>query len=697
MLTVLSCIAFEHDPLFVLLAVIILTVGSVLTMRLFARVRRTHGSLKYLWLLLSGLIAGGTIWSTHFLAMIAYESPFILGYDLGLTVMSLVVAVCGATAGLLISSVTRRSILIEVGGLVLGASIVVMHFIGIEAMKVSGILTVSLSYVAASVVLACVFGMLVTNRVVRPATRYCKYGAVLSFILAVSGLHFVSMAGVDITPLRLDASTSDLVSNRLVGIAIVFTMGVLMLSAMITYSIDSANAQDTDNKLHHVAHHDPMTGLPNRGALDRYLDAALSGVTNDNARIVVMSCNLTRFKEVNEVLGYSGGDAFLRHVAKCLSEHLEQGEYVARLSGDEFVIVGKPSYNRGYVLEFCKRVQKLVSQPMTWRGKDIRVGCNVGYALYPDHGSSGVQLLDAAERAMRRAKEEGENTALCYNEDKDQQIRDRSALAMDLRNALKNDEFELYYQLQNDVATRAVTGTEVLLRWNHPKRGKVSPSQFIPIAEETGLILEIGTWVLRTACHEAAAWPEPLKIAVNIAQVQLSDSKFPGFVERTLERSGLDPARLELEITETGIIADTAHALQIIHQLKRLGVRIVMDDYGTGYSSLATLQAFPFDKIKIDREFVKDLGSNRQSDAIVKATIILAESLDIPVLAEGVETEEHLGLLAAQGCNEVQGFLFGKPMPVDDIRSLVARLATDRSEENNPPEVCKIGPVSEVA
>ncbi|WP_299811382.1 EAL domain-containing protein [uncultured Roseibium sp.] len=674
-----------------------MTVGAVLTMRLYARVRRTNGSLKYMWLLLSGLIAGGTIWSTHFVAMIAYESPFILGYDLGLTVISLIVAVSGATAGLLISSVTRSSILIEVGGLVFGASIAVMHFIGIEAMKVSGILTVSMPYVFASVVLACVFGMLATNRVARPVTRYCKYGAVLSFILAVASLHFIAMAGVDVMPLRLDGSINDLVSNRLVGIAIVFTMSVLMLSAMITYSIDSANAQDADNKLHHVAHHDPMTGLPNRRALDRYLDARLSSITNDNARIVVMNCNLTRFKEVNEVLGYSGGDALLRHVAKCLSEHLEQGEFIARLSGDEFVIVGRPVYNRGYILEFCKRVQKLVSQPMSWRGKDIRVGCSVGYALYPDHGSGGVELLDAAERAMRRAKVEGGNAALCYDEDKDQQIRDRSALAMDLRNALKNDEFELYYQLQNDVGTRAVTGTEVLLRWNHPKRGKVPPSQFIPIAEENGLILEIGAWVLRTACHEAAGWSAPVKIAVNIAQVQLSDSKFPGFVERTLKRSGLDPARLELEITETGIIADTTHALQIIHQLKRLGVRIVMDDYGTGYSSLATLQAFPFDKIKIDREFVKDLGRNRQSDAIVKATIILAESLDIPVLAEGVETEEHLRLLAEQGCNEVQGFLFGQPMPASDIRFLVSGLAAERLEDNIPREAGKISLVSQVA
>ncbi|PVB62972.1 EAL domain-containing protein [Labrenzia sp. 011] len=697
MLTVLSCIAFEHDPIFVVLAVLILTVGAALSIHLYTRVRRTQGALKYMWLLLCGLIAGGAIWSTHFVSMIAYESPFILGYDPGMTAVSLLVAVSGTTAGLLISSLSQRSALIELGGLVFGATIAVMHLIGIEAMKVSGFLTFSTPFLVTSVILSCVFGMIATNRVARPTTRFCKYGAVLSFMLAVASMHFVAMAGVEVVPLRLDGGVKDLVSNQLVGIAVVFTMAILMLSALITYSIDSANAQDADNKLHYMAHHDPMTGLPNRRALDRHLEGLLSRTGNDNARVVVMNCNLTRFMEINEVLGYSGGDALLRHVARCLSGNLDPGEFVARLGGDEFVIVGKPVYNRGYILEFCKRVQALVSRPMTWQDEEICIGGSAGYAIYPDHASSGGQLLEAAERAMRRAKRDGGNTAVCYDADQDQQTRDRSALAMDLRNALKNGEFELHYQLQNNVVTRDVTGTEVLLRWNHPRRGKVPPSEFIPIAEENGLIPDIGAWVLRTACLEAASWQTPLKIAVNIAQMQLSDGKFPKFVERTLKRSGLDPARLELEITETGIIADTSQALQIIHQLKRLGVGIVMDDYGTGYSSLATLQAFPFDKIKIDRDFVKDLGLNKQSEAIVKATIILAESLDIPVLAEGVETEEQLCFLAAQGCDEVQGFLFGRPMPVDKIRQLVAGPEANRSVDATAGKTDKIRFVSQVA
>jgi diguanylate cyclase (GGDEF)-like protein len=699
MLTVLSCIAFEHDPLFLALAVIILTAGSVLTMRLYARVRRTQGNLKYMWLLLSGLIAGGTIWSTHFVSMIAYKSPFILGYDLALTAFSLLVAVAGTTAGLLISSLTQRSYLIEVGGVVFGASIAAMHFMGIEALQVSGILTLSTPFVVTSIVLSCVFGMFATSRIARPVTRYCKYGASISFILAVASLHFVAMGGVDILPLRLDGSVKDLVSNQLMGISVVFTMSVLMLSAMITYSIDIVNTEVADNRLNHIAHHDPLTGLPNRAALDRHLDGFIASVAMDNARVIVLNCNLSRFKEINEVLGHAGGDAVLRHVARSLSENLDPEEYVARISGDEFVVVGKPVYHRGYMLDLCKRVQKLVALPMSWQGEEIRIASSVGYANYPDHAATGQELTAAAARAMHRAKAEGGNTALCYDADRDKQTRDRSALALDLRNALKNGEFELYYQLQNNVSTREVTGTEVLLRWNHPVRGMVPPFEFIPIAEETGQIKEIGAWIIRTACREAASWANPVKVAINVAPVQLADSHFPDIVAHALKESGLRPERLELEITETGIIADTSHALQIIHQLKKLGVRIAMDDFGTGYSSLATLQAFPFDKIKIDREFVKDLGGNKQSEAIVRATIILGESLQIPVLAEGVETEGHLGFLASQGCAEVQGFLFGKPMPVRDIRRALMVSTAIRSTDGKSPaeDAPKVSLVSQVA
>lgn len=279
-----------------------------------------------------------------------------------------------------------------------------MHFIGIKALQISGIMMLSTPYVVVSIVLACVFCLIATSRVARPVTRYCKYGAVLSLILAVASLHFVAMAGVEILPLRLDGSVKDLVSNQLIGISVVFTMSVLLLSAMITYSIDSANSQVAESRVNHITHHDPLTGLPNRRALDRHLDSFLTRYAADNARVVVLNCSLSRFKEVNEVHGHACGDALLRHVAKHLSENLEADEYIARNGGVEFVIVGKPVYYRGYILDLCKRIQKTVAQPLLWQGEEIRVSCSVGYANYPDHASSGVQLIEAAERAMHRAR-----------------------------------------------------------------------------------------------------------------------------------------------------------------------------------------------------------------------------------------------------------------------------------------------------
>ncbi|MFN3131508.1 putative bifunctional diguanylate cyclase/phosphodiesterase [Roseibium sp.] len=668
MLTVLSCIAFDHDPFSLGLAVAILVVGAVLTMRLYARVRRTQGSLKYMWLFLSGMIAGGTIWSTHFVSMLAYESPLILGYDVTLTAASLVIAILGTTFGLWLGSLTQRSALIEVGGAVFGLSIAAMHFTGIHAMRVSGVSQLDTLFVVVSVVLAAVFGMISTSRIARPVTRYCKYGAALAFILAVCSMHFTAMAGMNILPLRLDAEGLDLVSNQLVGMGVAFTMSVLLLSAMITYSIDTANAEVTNNQITQIAHQDPLTGLPNRKGVELFTDGLISRVALDNARVVVVTCNLSRFKAVNEALGHTTGDALLRHIARNLSTHLEQDEYVARVAGDEFVIVGKPVYYRGYLLDLCKRIQKIVAMPFGAGDDAVHVDSAVGYALFPEHAQNAEELFSAAERAMHRARSEGGNAAQCYDPAKDDKVKDQSALAIDLRKALRNNEFVLHYQLQNDVQTHDVTGTEVLLRWNHPVRGLVPPFAFIPIAEETGQILEIGAWVVRTACKEAAGWSKPIRIAVNVAPIQLSDANFPDVVANALKESGLDPSRLELEITETGIIEDTNHALQVIQQLKRLGVRIAMDDFGTGYSSLATLQAFPFDKIKIDREFIKDLGTNAQSEAIVRATIILSESLNIPVLAEGAETEEHLRLLKRHGCKEVQGFYFGKPMPASEVR-----------------------------
>jgi len=672
MISVLSCLAFEHDPIFVALAVLVLVVGSVVTMRLFARVRRSDGPVKTLWLFLSGLIAGGTIWSTHFVSMLAYRSDLILGYDLPLTGLSLGIAIVGTTLGLFIASLTRSSILIEVGGLVFGAAIAAMHYTGIYAIQLSGILQLDVTYVAASVLLGCLFGMLATSRIARPVTRFCKYGSALAFVLAVACLHYVGMTGLDLIPLKLSPQSGNLVSETLLGGAIVIIMGVFMVTAIAAYMIDAKNSADADGRYNHLARHDPLTGLANRAGIKGGIERTLADHKDDTARLAVVSFRLERFSDINAAHGQGTGDEVLRHVARQVMRVLKPTETAGRVDAQEFVILRYPVYTRGEVVSLCQRLEAVLADGFSYGGRALPTRPFFGYALAPDDGTTAGGLLDAAGKAARQSAEEGQGEIRAYDPSRDKETKERSELAIDLTHALEREEFELHYQIQNDVHSRRITGCEVLLRWQHPERGMVPPFKFIPIAEDTGLINRIGAWILSTACAEAASWPSPVKIAVNVAPVQLADPRFPDIVQSALTDSGLDPSLLELEITESGIIADTNHTLLVIQKLKAKGLKIAMDDFGTGYSSLATLQAFPFDKIKVDREFVKDLGQNKHSAAIIRSTVILADSLDIPVLAEGVETEEHMSFLKREGCSEVQGYLFSKPVPAAELRRQIS-------------------------
>ena len=330
---------------------------------------------------------------------------------------------------------------------------------------------------------------------------------------------------------------------------------------------------------------------------------------------------------------------------------------------------------------FAERLRAQIMEPVVHDGASLLVGASVGIATTFEDGLDVEQLIYKADVAMYRAKGLSDSKICRFNVEMDQQSRDRLQLVSDLRQALARDEFHLVYQVQNDLRTLEPVGFEVLLRWDHPERGRVSPAEFIPIAEETGLIRDIGLWVLRTACLEAAQWTQPLSIAVNVAPQQLVQPSFIEHVSDILFESGLQPERLELEVTEASIIDDQVNTLKVMHRLKAMGIRIAMDDFGTGYSSLATLQAFPFDKIKIDRNFVQDVHENEQSAAIVRSTLLLGAALKIPVLAEGVEVKEELSFLQDENCTSVQGFYFGKPMPLKDVH-LISN--AEPNDDNSP-------------
>jgi diguanylate cyclase len=667
MTTAFDFLVIEHDWKMVFLAALVCTVGGLISMRLFIRVRQSEGARRFAWLFLASFLAGGTMWATHFIAMLGYRPAVAHAYEPTMTFVSLLVAGGAAFIALTVAAFARNTPLVEVGGALLGLGAAAMHHIGMSAYLVSGSIEHDHAQIVTSAVLAAVFGAVAMNRVVRPKGKSSRHVGVAAFVLAICSMHFVGMAAITILPDADSAVPAMSIPGSYLATAIVSLMFLLFGTGLAVHLIDVQSHNEAVDRYRHLALHDPLTGLPNRAALSSHLQAVLRRQRDEVAKVAVLTFDLNRFKQVNDVHGHSAGDDLLRAIAARLADALGEDEFVARIGGDEFIAVKGNILDKREAEDFAQRIVREVETPLERGRLRLNVGASVGISMFPRDGRSPDDLISRSDLAMYRSKSADRPSVCFYERTMDETSRTRSALAIDIRHAIERNQFELYFQAQNDTVTRALVGFEVLLRWRHPHRGMVSPIEFIPIAEETGMICEIGEWVVRTACAEGVKWASPYKIAVNVAPMQLAQNDLPAIVASALQTSGLDSARLELEITESGIIADQNHALQIVRQLKELGVRIAMDDYGTGYSSLATLKSFPFDKIKIDRSFVDGVNSDRQSAAIVRATIILGDSLDIPVLAEGVETEAQLAFLRDEGCREVQGFLFGRPMPLVEL------------------------------
>jgi diguanylate cyclase (GGDEF)-like protein len=376
---------------------------------------------------------------------------------------------------------------------------------------------------------------------------------------------------------------------------------------------------------------------------------------------------------VNDTLGHPVGDRLLQAVAGRLRSTLRENDLVARLGGDEFAIIQDPVRQPGEAGALAERIIAVLAAPYELDGHQINIGASVGIALAPSDGSDASTLLQHADMALYRAKDDGRGMFRYFQPAMDARVKARRALELDLRQALAGQQFALHYQPVIGTAHGGITGFEALLRWHHPVRGTVPPSAFVPLAEEIGLIGPIGEWVLRQACHEAVSWPGALRVAINVSAAQFKGQKLVGTVVSALATSGLPPDRLELEVTEAVLLRDGEINLQTLHQLKTLGVRISMDDFGTGYSSLGYLRSFPFDTIKIDQCFVRDLPSNPGDAAIVRAITGLAASLGMSTTAEGVETEDQLAALKAEGCTEAQGYLISRPVPPDQVAEVLAR------------------------
>jgi diguanylate cyclase (GGDEF)-like protein/PAS domain S-box-containing protein len=435
---------------------------------------------------------------------------------------------------------------------------------------------------------------------------------------------------------------------------------------------DITERRRNEARIIHMARHDGLTDLPNRTRL-REIGAELIEMPNAGmgTRVAVLCLDLDRFKPVNDSFGHAVGDSLLRAVAERLRGHVRGHDVVARLGGDEFAVISRVEDAAGAIV-LAERLIAVVAAPYRLDGVTVEIGMSAGIALAEGSVPQDIErLLKEADMALYEAKAGGRGTVRLFEPQMDETLRERLDLERELREALAQNRFELHYQPLVDLSDNRITGMEALVRWRHPERGLVSPAVFIPLAEETGLIVSIGEWVLGQACRDAAAWPDGISVAVNVSPLQLRHRSFVQSVLGALASSGVKASRLELEITESVLLDDTEMNLETLHTLRKLGVRISMDDFGTGYSSISYLRRFPFDKIKIDRSFVRDCAAQSEAGAIIRAIVSLGASLGITTLVEGVETEPQLATIRAEGAQEVQGYLFSPPRPVHEIAALL--------------------------
>jgi diguanylate cyclase (GGDEF)-like protein len=440
---------------------------------------------------------------------------------------------------------------------------------------------------------------------------------------------------------------------------------------------DITEQRRAEIKIEHMAHHDSLTDLANRALLNERLEQALARSTGEEM-VAVHHLDLDQFKAVNDTFGHLGGDTLLKTVAERLRRLVRPTDTIARMGGDEFVIVQAPVVDAAEATSLAQSIIAAMGEPFDIDSHQAVVGVSVGIAISPGDGSAPDKLLRNADLALYRAKADGRCTFRFFEAAMNEQMQNRRMMEQNLRKALPSGEFELHFQPVVNLQSNIISGFEALVRWNHPERGMIAPSTFIPLAEETGLIVPLGEWIIRQACLTARSWPDNLRVAVNISAVQFRNPGLTQVIVGALAAAGIQPTRLEIEITESVLLRDKAATLAVLHQLRALGIRIAMDDFGTGYSSLTYLQSFPFDKIKIDRSFVKDITENAGSLNIVRAVAALARGMGMIATAEGVETIEQLEKIQAEGCTEMQGYLFSRPLPAADIERLF--LSRQRTE-----------------
>jgi diguanylate cyclase (GGDEF)-like protein/PAS domain S-box-containing protein len=773
-LRVYTCLTQEHDLWLVAIAAVLCAIGTHTTFVQLHLARSAETRSRWRWWAVASATAGLSVWATHFVAMLAFDPGVPVGYDPWGTLVSLVLPVLFAGAALAIVVARGGALAGMLAGALFGLGIAAMHYTGMSAFEVPGMLLWDRSMLAASLLLGVLLTILAMPVGAAAQGRRARLAGAGLLTLGICALHFIGMSAVTIMPEAGAAPPEGAVTRERLAVLVGFAAFVLLVASLAAAVLahqgrhrraaeadrfralvdaavegllivdgdriveanrsaeallgreaaslagrsladimpveavqaalgdgeattteatitDSSGAgipvelvsrrilhygrphqvlalrdlrdrRQAEERIRFLAHHDALTRLPNRTGLAERLGTLRELPGRANAPFAMLALDLDRFKAVNDTLGHGVGDALLVKVATRLRAAIRAQDIICRLGGDEFAIIQFEGQQPAAATALAQRLIDLLSRPFLVNGHVLNVGTSIGIALSPEDGATLVDLTRSADLALYRAKHEGRGTFRFFETDMDTRMQRRRLLELELRSAIAMRQFHLLYQPQVDAASGAVVGFEALIRWTHSTRGVISPADFIPLAEETGLIVPIGDWVLREACREAAAWAPEISLSVNLSPVQFRNPGLVASVQGACAAAGLDPRRLELEITESVLLTDSAGTLETLRALKTFGVRIAMDDFGTGYSSLSYLRSFPFDKIKIDRSFVSDVTSGGEAAAIVRAIIGLGRSLGMQTTVEGVETQAQFDHLRAEGCDQIQGYLVGRPL-----------------------------------
>ncbi|BBU32184.1 bifunctional diguanylate cyclase/phosphodiesterase (plasmid) [Burkholderia sp. THE68] len=680
-----------YNPLLVCLSLVVAFLASYTAVELSGGLNALASAKRRpVWLAGGAVSMGVGIWSMHFIGMLAFSLPIEVGYDVSVTAASLVLAIGVSFIALATASrgaLSWRRLL--VAGTIMGLGVAAMHFTGMQAMQMSPGIDYTFWKLALSVAVAILASMAalwlaftlrasdVENLVVK------RLGAAFIMAIAITGMHYLGMSAANFAAGSLCLADAKLDANWLAlavtAMSFIVLVGTLALLGFHTSSL-SISLKRANRQLHYLGTHDALTNLPNRQQLSRRIAQAVADSARTESAFALLFIDLDGFKSINDSLGHGVGDDLLQVCAERLRQDLRHTDMVARLGGDEFVIVVENAQETSSAVAVANGVLRRLSQEIVVNGLPLRVSASIGIAFHPHDGADADALLHSADAAMYAAKQSGRNTFRVFEPQMNHTALKSLILQRDLHRALSDDELSLSFQPKFSVASQSVTGVEALIRWRHPELGEIAPLEFIPIAERSGLIVEIGDWVLREVCRNIALWDAQglpaVPVSVNLSPIQFNVPDLVARIDALIVAAGVVPSRLMFEITETTAMQNIEKTSRTIEALQSRGYAVAVDDFGTGYSSLGYLQRFRFDQIKIDGSFVRDLDTaGNRGSALLSAVVTLARALQIEVVAEGVETESQFRTLGELDCDQMQGFLLSRPMPAAELPGFLSGAA----------------------